>query len=152
MRRKSTTVTGSLVSYVDSLAKKNSEALSFIPRPRLEQYAERGQIIIAKENDEPAGFLIFGRGETETRIYQACVQYDARRRQHGLDMVEELAGIATRASKECLRLWCASDLEANEFWRLAGFQKAGTREGGQRSAREHILWRRKLIGVDSSGW
>lgn len=133
-----------IVRFIDDLAHKNSEALSFIPRPRLEQYADRGQILLARENDEPAGFLVFGRGWPETRIYQACTQYDARRRQLGLDLVERLAERATADSALCVRLWCADDLDANAFWASAGFVPVRKRAGGRRRGRVHTLWVRDL--------
>lgn len=133
-----------VVSFIDGLARQNSEALSFIPTPRLEQYVERGQVLIARENEEPAGFLVFGRSWPQIRIYQACIQYDARRRQHGLDLVERLVGIARDQSCTDVRLWCAEDLEANEFWQLAGFERSGARTGGARRGRIHILWARRL--------
>jgi hypothetical protein len=41
-------------AYADDLARKNSEALSFIPRPMIERYAERGQLLLATENGEAA--------------------------------------------------------------------------------------------------
>jgi GNAT superfamily N-acetyltransferase len=132
------------VLYVDALAKKNSEALSFIPRPRLEGYAAAGQILIAQENGEPAGFLIFGAGWPVCRVYQACIQYDARRRHLGLGLVERLADVAAGRGARELALWCATDIEANSFWRDAGFIPIRTRRGGLRRARSHQLWARSI--------
>lgn len=132
------------VAYVCDLAKKNSEALSFIPTPRLELYAQRRQIILAHENNEPCGFIVHGNGWPQMRVYQACVQYDARRREHGLSMVEELVVRAERAGCSDVRLWCADDLEANAFWREALFAPYAQRAGGLRRGRTHTLWARRL--------
>ncbi len=95
---------GKEITYIDSLAKKNSEALSFIPRPRLEKYLVSDQVIMATENGEPAGFLIYGSTIPFLRIYQACVQYDARRREQGFEMVRELIARGERGGATYLSL------------------------------------------------
>jgi hypothetical protein len=41
------------LKYIDDLSHKNSEALSFIPKPRLAQYIDHGQVLIEIENDDP---------------------------------------------------------------------------------------------------
>lgn len=132
------------VRYADDLARKNSEALSFIPAPRIEEYAREGQLWVATENDEPCGFLIFGDGWPQTRIYQACIQYDARRREHGMALVAALSARATAMGCTDIRLWCADDLDSNEFWRSAGFQYCASRRGGRRRGRKHNLWALRL--------
>jgi hypothetical protein len=128
------------VLYCDSLAKKNSEALSFIPRPMLERYADSGQILMAFENGEPCGFLIFGNGWPILRVYQACIQYDARRRASGRQLIHRLVNIADRRQCGAISLWCASDLDSNSFWRECGFSLTGTRQGGVRRGRIHNHW------------
>jgi ribosomal protein S18 acetylase RimI-like enzyme len=116
----------------------------------LEHYAEVGQILMAQENGDPCGYLIHGNGDHWCKIYQACIQYDARRREHGFELVRRLARKATEEGFEAISLWCAEDLEANEFWRLAGFVWAGQREGGKRRGRKHnrwILWLQPILGA-----
>ncbi len=130
----------SIASFADSLARKNSEALSFIPKPRLEQYAREGQILMATENGSPCGFLVYGSGLPTVRIYQACIQYDARRKEHGLALVARLIEIAKLRGAEGIRLRCASDLEANALWLSAGFSRIGTINGGTRRGRTLHIW------------
>lgn len=129
-----------LVDYCDWLARKNSEALSFIPRPMLEHYAEVGQIVTERENGEMCGFLIFGNGWPTLRIYQACVQYDARHREHGVSLVKKLIAKAAEKNCEGISLKCASDLEANEFWKSLGFIQTATLRGGNRRLRNLNAW------------
>lgn len=140
-----------MAKYADDLARKNSEALSFIPRPMIEQYAQRGQLLLATENDEPCGFLIFGRGWPQVRIYQACIQYDVRRREHGMGLIARLAAHARARGCTDIRLWCADDLEANAFWLAAGFVLCGQRAGGQRRGRRHNLWALRLSALPLFG-
>lgn len=135
------------VKYVVDLARKNAEALSFIPAPRLEQYSQNGQILVAFENDEPCGFLVLGNGAETMRVYQACIQYDSRRREHGLALVRRLVAKATQKGCQSISLWCADDLESNEFWRAAGFTFAGQRTGGRSRGRLHNRWMMSLGGV-----
>lgn len=130
----------SAVKYADDLARKNSEALSFIPRPSIEEYARAGQLMLTTENDEPCGFLIHGDSWPQVRIYQACIQYDARRREHGMALVAALADKARAQGCTDVRLWCADDLDSNEFWRAAGFEYCAQRRGGRRRGRKHNLW------------
>jgi ribosomal protein S18 acetylase RimI-like enzyme len=142
----------SIVPYVVDLAKKNSDALSFIPAPRLEEYDRNGQILASFENDEPCGFLVFGKGETTMHVYQACIQYDSRRREHGLELVRRLVAAATRRGCRDISLWCADDLESNDFWRAAGFIFAGQRQGGRTRGRLHNRWMMPLapsLGLDA---
>ena len=48
--------------FMLDLEKKHFDEIGFIPKPRLEQYRDRGQIWVASENDESCGFLVWGRG------------------------------------------------------------------------------------------
>jgi hypothetical protein len=134
----------SYAGFVDDLARKNSEALSYIPRPKLEHYDRSGQIIVELENGDPCGFLIHGRSPDVMKVYQACVCYDARRWQHGLRMVDELVRRATRSGCSAIRLRCAADLDANAFWTACGFNLVKVELGGVRRGRTINVYRMDL--------
>ena len=136
-----------LVTYADHLAKKNVEALSFLPRPRLLEYAVRGQLMVETENGDPCGFLVYGLGWPYMKVYQAAVEYDARRHEHGLALVGRLIQKARQRGCHAISLWCADDLAANAFWEAAGFAFAGKRQGGTRRGRQHNRW---MLVVDSA--
>src|SRR5687767_3498212 len=71
------------LAYVVDIQKRNGEALGFIPRVALAEKIELGRITLATENGEPAGYLHHGSlAVPEVRIFQAAIQYDARRRHH----------------------------------------------------------------------
>lgn len=112
------------VKYAVMLMRKNTDALGFIPRNRLREYHRSGRLLIEFENDEPCGYLAFGISRGTARIHQACIQFDARRRLHGLALVERLYRIAAGAGCSLITLRCRHDLPANEFWRIAGFDLA----------------------------
>lgn len=126
-----------LVRYIDSLAHKNSEALSWLPLQAYELAAAEGRIVLQLENDEPCGYLLHGplRPLAPCTVWQLCIQTDARRRGSAVEAVEKLGADAAAAGCSDLRLRCASDLDANEFWTAAGFTQFATVEGGARRAR-----------------
>lgn len=126
--------------YVRDLMAKNYEAVGFLPLPRLEEYAQRGQILLQTENDTPCGYLAFGNGWPTLKVYQCCIQYDARRLDHASDLVNRLVAIARQRGCTAISLWCADDLEANSFWRASGFQFGGQRDVGNRRGRKHNAW------------
>lgn len=131
---------GKVALLAEHLARQDYEAVGFIPRPRLQAYEEAGQILVETENDEPCGVLVFGNGWPTLRIYQAIIQYDARRREHGLNLVARIVEEAKARECSAISLWCADDLAANDFWKAAGFLMTGHREGGAWRGRRHIRW------------
>jgi GNAT superfamily N-acetyltransferase len=132
--------TANQLQYIQDLSRKHYEEIGFLPRPRLEQYVESGQVFMEHENGDPCGFLVWGSGFPVLRIYQACIQYDAQRRQHGYALVRRLIEKADAGGYECISLWCADDLDANDFWKSCGFQWSGIRDGGVRRGRKHNRW------------
>lgn len=140
--------------YVVDLQNKHRRQLGFLSTGALSQYLARRQIIIAHENNDPCGYLLFGgyhhdrpRSDPDTlKIIQACIQFDARRIRHATALVNHAIDHALARGIQSIGLWCASDLEANQFWAACGFQSDGTRKGGNRTVRNrtHIHWRLDL--------
>lgn len=132
------------LAYVVALQKRNGEALGFIPRAALSEKIDLGQIYLATENDDPAGYLHHGSlAVPEVRIFQAAIQYDARRRHHGLALVADLVARASDAGARGVSLRCLDFLDANDFWRAAGFRRIAT-ERGARGALN--VWAARLDG------
>lgn len=126
--------------YIRDLMAKNYEAVGFLPTPRLEDYAERGQVLVQRENGEPCGYLVFGNGWPVLKVYQCCIQVDARRAAQATALVDQLVSIARGRNCVAVSLWCADDLESNGFWKAMGFHFAGQREGGRHRGRKHNRW------------
>lgn len=126
--------------FVRDLMEKNYEAVGFIPAPRLEDYLNRGQVLLQHENGEPCGYLAFGNGWPVLKVYQCCICFDARRVAHASELVRRLIEIARNRNCIAISLWCADDLDANGFWRAMGFQFGGQREGGAKRGRKHNKW------------
>jgi hypothetical protein len=128
------------LSYVLGLSRKEFEAIGFIPKPRLEQYERDGNLWIQRENGEPCGFLVWGMGQPIMKVYQVCIQYDARRQKNALDLIAKLTETAKARNCEGISLWCAEELEANAFWKACGFRWVMDKQGGKRRGRKLNLW------------
>ena len=132
--------TGKVIPYVVALSRRHTNELGFLPRPRLEAYHERGQLWVEYDNNEPCGFVVWGNGWPVLRIYQICIAYDARRQTHGLNLIRRIIQKADAGGYEAISCFVADDLDANLFWRDAGFTLCGTRQGGHARGRWHNHW------------
>ena len=132
-----------LITYIDHLQKQNADDLAFYPITTLEKAIEDHRVITCEDNDETAGYIWHGpvRPGYDTIIYQACVDYDSRRRHLGWDMVGNLIAMCRAGSATGIRLRCASSSESNEFWQLIGFYCTTVRPGGIRRSRDINHWR-----------
>lgn len=138
---------GSLsITYIDKLQRANADDLAFYPITTLAQALEEGHVIACEDNGEPAGYLWFGalRGGHDVTIYQACVDYDSRRRHLGYGMLAELTALAKAAGASGIRLKCASSAESNEFWQAAGFYCTAVLPGGVKRGRDLNAYRTDL--------
>lgn len=131
------------LTYVDKLQRANALEVAFFPLEALRRAMEAGQIIEAEENGDPAGYLWHGvlRAGRDAVIYQACIDYDARRRSLGFGMVRQLIDLAAAARCTGIVLRCASAADANEFWRAIGFYCTRVTAGGRSRARDINHWR-----------
>lgn len=129
-----------IVDYVVGLSRRHYDEIGFLPESRLRSYQERGQLWHASENGELCGFLVWGNGWPVLRVYQVCIQYDVRRRQHGLELVRKLITLATANGYSAIACWVADDIPANDFWRSCGFEVRGQRQGGRARGRNHNQW------------
>ena len=82
-----TTMHPDMLSYIDGLQKKNAEALSFYPTQAFEREIEKGRIYLGLLNGEPCGYIYRGALRGDVRCHQVCIQYDARRRLYGAQIV-----------------------------------------------------------------
>ncbi len=146
--------------FVVSLQDSNRKSVGFLPYMAIREYFDHGHVWVARENNEPCGYLLFG-GNSRKRlvgqrsdfgtmkIIQACIQYDARRVEHATELVRRLETRASAEGYERIGLWCAEDLEANAFWQSMCYELVGTRLGGNPNSanckrRIHNRWLKVL--------
>lgn len=132
----------SLLTYIDKLQRANADDLAFYPLSTLEKALAANQIMVAYENSEPCGYLWFGsvRSGYPITIYQACIDYDVRRRAHGWNLVADLMMIGRTAGANAIRLKCASSALSNDFWRAIGFDCVNVTRGGVKRGRDINHW------------
>lgn len=134
---------GEDLKFLDHLQKKYSHQLGFLPRQALEWNIANGRVSLALENGEPAAYLLgkgcYLRDPHFGIIYQAAVSYDSRRRLVGTALVQHFMD-HMQPEVRLIGLWCAQDIEANEFWNACGFEAIAARHGSRRKGRVHIFW------------
>tara|TARA_R110000822_G_C15082377_1_gene469794 strand:- start:35 stop:628 length:594 start_codon:yes stop_codon:yes gene_type:complete len=139
--------TNSDLKYIDSLQKKNAEELSFYPTQVFEREIESKKILLAKINNEPAGYLYHGAFAPLLKIHQACIQYDVRGQLYGSELIRFLIEICEYQNCLSIKLRCGSDISANFFWQAMGFYCEAVTPGGIRRMREINNWRYDLQPV-----
>lgn len=120
--------------YIDSLRKKEGNALGFIPKDSymaiLEHRALRerdarihltNRVLVTEDNDDLTGFCLCGFASRYASIFQIVVQEDARRWQRALLMADEVEAEAKRRGNWGIKCRVAYDLESNFFWRAIGY-------------------------------
>jgi GNAT superfamily N-acetyltransferase len=132
-----------MILYIDSLQKKNAEALSFYPRQVFEREQENGRLFLGMLNGTPCGYIYVGAKGLDIKCHQVCIEYDARKRMYGAALVKVLEDYAKDAYTITLR--CGFDLDANKFWAAMGYECVHHVEGGVRRMRTINVWRKQLI-------
>jgi N-acetylglutamate synthase-like GNAT family acetyltransferase len=150
------TATHGHARFIRDLQNKFCKALGFIPDAATAWYIDHGQVSLALENDDPAGMLL-GRDALRWNpairpIFQAAIAFDAQRRHHGLTLVERTAADARDAGQMAVQANCAEGLEANEFWRLAGFEAICRMTPRNARKRAIICWRMQLHPTFRPTW
>jgi len=133
-----------ILKYVDGLQRKNAEALSFYPLQTFEREIENGRIYLGLLNGEPCGYIYRGALRGDVRCHQVCIQYDARRRLYGAQIIACLEADAIDAKCYGVSLRCGFDLDANDFWKSMGYKCVNIQEGGVRRMRQINVWRKPL--------
>jgi ribosomal protein S18 acetylase RimI-like enzyme len=126
------------LSYIDKLQRENGNDIAFYPLDALATALESGHIITGEENGVPAGYLWHGpiHPSRPIVIYQACIDYDLRRRQLGHNLVRQLIDIGKVSGATAIRLGCASSSESTQFWQAIGFYVTNVTAGGHRRKRD----------------
>ena len=129
------------LSFLRHLQDQNSLALGFLTPAAQLAYIERGRVTLARDNGDPVGyFLTSTRARRDVRIFQACVQFDARGLTHGLDMAAQLITEAAHYGSTSISLHCRDGLESNAFWQACGFALKEILPGGHARGRVVNVW------------
>ena len=134
------------LTFIDYLQKKNAEDLSFYPKQVFEREIDKERILLALVNNQHAGYLYHGSVALQKpiKIHQACIEYDLRGNWYGAGLVGALEDMGKFAQVHGISLRCGSDIAANLFWKLMGFECVSITEGGIRRMRDINTWFKTL--------
>ena len=133
-----------MLLYIDMLQKKNAESLSFYPKQVFEREQEKGRLFLGLLNGAPCGYLYVGATGKDVKCHQVCIEYDARRRLYGAQLVSVMEHYAQDVKSSSITLRCGFDLDANKFWSDMGYQVIMHQTGGVRRMRTINIWRKQL--------
>lgn len=130
------------LGFVVALQKAHGAALGFLPRQGLREKIRFGQVLLARIRGARAGFLHHGSlARPEVRVFQIAVSDGATRKGVGGALVDDLLERATAAGAHGVSLRCLAFLDANRFWRKAGFRLHATEPGAKGTLN---VWVRRL--------
>lgn len=118
--------------YIDSLRKKEGNALGFIPIAAYESVAMRvpvanrarylySRLLVTVDNNDLTGFCYVSFSQAKAHIFQIVVQEDARRWYRALLMADEVEREAKKRGNQFITCRVAYDLESNFFWSGIGY-------------------------------
>tara|TARA_Y100000289_G_C3858724_1_gene117420 strand:- start:96 stop:617 length:522 start_codon:yes stop_codon:yes gene_type:complete len=128
------------LKYVESLSKKESHALGFIPKIAYESAITgkktgkrwsdicNDKLFVCVENKDLVGFLLMSYGRW-AKVNQIAIQEDARLIERGKALLQAGINHGKIMNRQDFMCGCADDLESNFFWKSVGWQKLGQRQG-----------------------
>jgi len=134
-----------MLLFIDSLQKKNAEALSFYPKQVFERELNNGRLFLGLLNGQPCGYIYVGASGGDVKCHQVCIEYDARRKLYGAMLVVALENYANQSHSNSVTLRCGFDLDANKFWEEMGYKCIAVKDGGVRRMRKINVWRKYLV-------
>jgi N-acetylglutamate synthase-like GNAT family acetyltransferase len=135
-------------TFIRSLARKFSNEIGFIPDTARDWYVDAGRVTLALENGDPAGYLL-GRDSLRWNrsirpITQAAIHFDAQRRHNGLTLVAATEAAAREAGQVVTQANCREGIDANDFWRIAGYECIARLDPANARGKMINVWRKQL--------
>jgi len=134
--------------FIDSLQKKTTKQVGFMPRAQFEGKIKLGHALVAVDGTgQRAGYLIgndqYFKHDDVGIIYQINVAPEYR---GSLVAATLLKAQFERSAYGCKLYccWCAQDIEANRFWESCGFVPLAFRAGSAAKSRVHIFWQKRI--------
>lgn len=149
--------------YIETLRRRESDALGFVPKDRylsvIEKRPSYGRdrwryenVWTTEDNGDTTGFCYasFPVRTGVAKLWQVCVQEDARRWHRALLLVETVERQARERGLHTVEARVAADLEANLFWMAAGYEPVAEERStylarsASKCGRMIVLYRKKL--------
>jgi len=168
------------LSFIDSLQKKHTKMVGWMPTMQLEGKIKAKQVLIAESRTEDSGLRTERNAEERTDCINLspqssalspvgyCIaqdQYFKRDdvgiiyqmnvepgKQRGLVGAMLLKAQFERSAYGCKLYccWCAQDIAANHFWESMGFVALAFRTGSRGKSRVHIFWQKRIRSGDET--
>jgi ribosomal protein S18 acetylase RimI-like enzyme len=128
------------IGKVKALADANRDSLGYNPRKKFEEIVEQQRGLVATENDQVLGFVIYRHRkiDLQTTLSEICVQQDYRRQHIGTKLLNALLQDCQQRSRTFIQLKCPVDLPANGFYERLGFTLYTIEDGKKRQLK---VWR-----------
>ena len=129
-----------VMNYVDQvrhLADANRSMLGFVPASAYREAALKGCLWIAVDQttQDLMGYLFFGGTYPHLKVFQIYVDREFRSVGMARALIEELKKHGESTNHLTITARVAAELEANKFWRRAGFRVVDQVRGGGKTRR-----------------
>jgi N-acetylglutamate synthase-like GNAT family acetyltransferase len=135
--------------FIDHLQRNFSNQLGHLPRTALAEHLAAGNITLANECGQEAGYILARppstHSSTTARIIQVAIAIDAQRRQHATALVDLTAALAARRGARVLAATVRLDVDAHDFFAAAGFVATHRRDTPTARRLPSIVYRRPLV-------
>jgi GNAT superfamily N-acetyltransferase len=143
--------------YIDSLRKKEGNALGFIPKDAYisvlsgapvdgRRRYEYQRLWLIRDNDDPTGYVYASFVWPMASVWQIVVQEDARRWERATKLLQQVEHHAMANGMQGIKARVADDLEAVLFWEASGYTAAAStnstylNQGPSKSGRKITTW------------
>lgn len=127
------------IPAIEALRRADKNCLGFVPTAKYEHITnhthQNGRnrwkyewLLVSIDNDDLTGFCLGGFHRLGCKMEQLAVRQDARRRARALLLMDTMENEARRRGCPRIRSRVAYDIEANFFWRAAGYLPVTTVE------------------------
>lgn len=124
---------------VKRLYRKNSSRLGFLPLGAIDEFAEKGQILVARNpKGEVLAYMAFRRARGRVSIVHLCS--DEARHGYPSLLVNRLKDLSREWNASGIGLYCRRDYGLASFWAKLGFSSVNSKPGRGADAHDLVFW------------
>jgi GNAT superfamily N-acetyltransferase len=134
----------SLIDKVKVLSDKNVKTLGMLPYQAFDEAVKKRNIIVAKIDNEVAGYILFRKVISRNQIVIVHFCIDSKYRNNGIGRSLFSTLLENSDGFSSIQLKCRRDYEAGKFWPKLGFTLIKTVQGRKKTGSELNIWYYKL--------
>lgn len=140
--------TNESLKFVEHLQRQWSNEVGFLPRSALKRYVQGGNVLLVRENQQYAGYLLWQLTKKGLlRVVQLAVEPELLRGRMGSDIMTYIEDAARRGSCSIVRLQTRIDIDANMFFNEIGYKTTAIFQRPTTRKRPLIEWTKTLTDV-----